>query len=125
MILGCYSVRDAVTGNYSGIFLAQNDQEALRSFAAWNRDPANAIHSSPTDFTLVKVGEFDRETGDLIPAVKDVELAKGQIGEAEKGTIAETLQLVQRLGEQVMSLTQDLTRVSGALEELKKGGKKR
>lgn len=125
MILGCYSVCDAVSGNYSGIFLAQNDQEALRSFAAWNRDPANAIHSSPTDFTLVKVGEFDRETGDLIGYEKDVELAKGQIGEAEKGTIADTLQLVQRLGEQVMALSQDLTRVSAAVEELKKGGKKR
>lgn len=60
-----YSFKDSVTNGYSNPFLQLNRAQALRT-AKWkaNESKLNEIE----DITLVEMGEFDTETGEMFGA---------------------------------------------------------
>lgn len=63
-----YSFHDALTGGYSQPFLQTNRAQAMRT-AKWkaNESSKNEIE----DISLVELGEFDTETGEMTGAVPE------------------------------------------------------
>ncbi len=66
MKVGVYSMRDQLTGFMSPTF-ELNDQIAVRNFSFALKKPDTLLFASAKDFDLCKIGEFDSETGALIP----------------------------------------------------------
>ena len=106
-----FSVKDNVTGLFSGLFMCQSAAEARRFFADWTKDPQNAIHANPEDYFLYQVGEFDRETGQGSFYDPIEFLCCGVISVAEAGSLAEAHRLIERLGSEVMNLRQEVDRL--------------
>lgn len=65
-----YSLHDVKMAIYLSPFVARNDVEATRQLAGSMADP-NMRNSpmclAPSDFRLVCVGDFDDDTGALVP----------------------------------------------------------
>lgn len=112
MKLLLYSVKDGLTGIFSGIFMASSSAEAQRLFDDWTRDPQNAIHSNPEDYFLYLLGEFDRDTGKGIFLDDPKMVGKGNKSVAEAGSLAEAHRLIERLGAEVMNLRQEVARLA-------------
>lgn len=72
MIFKLFSMYDVKMAIYLAPFVARNDVEATRQIAGAMADP-NMRNSpmvlTPSDFSLVCVGEFDDDTGALLPLV--------------------------------------------------------
>jgi len=60
-------VLDKTLGIHAHPFVAHNEGSAIRDFGHACRDPNSALNKSPSDFSLVSIGEFDDETGSLTP----------------------------------------------------------
>lgn len=73
-----YSVYDNQTKTFNMPFFAANDPTALRSFKneANRADAANTIYTNPEDFSLVKLGTFNEDTGEIQPVDKPELIAK-------------------------------------------------
>lgn len=70
MKLKMYSIYDRAVCVYLTPFPARGDIDALRQIKASFKDPSMAdtpVIKNPSDFTLVRLGEFDDETGVLTP----------------------------------------------------------
>ncbi|UPW41040.1 nonstructural protein [Sigmofec virus UA08Rod_5692] len=65
MILGVYSLRDALSGFLSPTF-ESNDQVAYRNFEHVVLEGGSLLSSHAADYTLMKIGTFDSETGQLV-----------------------------------------------------------
>lgn len=66
MIIGVYSMRDIVSGQFNTPTFEVNDAYAVRSFRyAINNN--NFYKYLPADFDLFKIGEFDTEKGSIKP----------------------------------------------------------
>lgn len=66
MIFKLYSIYDRAVGVYLTPFPARGDIDALRQVKASFKDPSMAetpVMKNPMDFSLVRLGEFDDETG--------------------------------------------------------------
>ena len=61
-----YSIQDVLVGFQSPTIM-NNDAFALRAFSESFSDVNN-----PADYCLWKIGEFDTDTGELIPSVPSV-----------------------------------------------------
>ncbi len=61
-----YSVRDQFTG-YGQLFTHQNDACAIRDFRLAVSRKDSVLFSSAKDYDLMRVGQFDEETGAIIP----------------------------------------------------------
>lgn len=59
-----YTVRDLCVG-YTGIILDDNDASAIRGFKFAISNPDSMMFASPKDFSLMKIGTFDTDTGIL------------------------------------------------------------
>ena len=70
-----YSIRDVHTGFMSPT-LEQNDNVAMRNFAHACKNIGSVMNSSPADFSLMCIGEFDVETGSIISCLP-VEICNG------------------------------------------------
>lgn len=57
-----YTVRDLCVG-YTGIILDDNDASAIRGFKYAIANPESMMFASPKDFSLMKIGTFDTDTG--------------------------------------------------------------
>ncbi|UPW41952.1 nonstructural protein [Dipodfec virus RodF1_59] len=66
MILGVYSMRDALSGFLQPTFEV-NDQVAYRNFEHAIMTTPSIISSHCHDFTLYQIGTFDSETGRITP----------------------------------------------------------
>lgn len=66
MIYPLYSIRD-IKGDYFSPRIEQNEPSAIRFFAFTVNTPGTTIHSFPEDYQLFRVGDFDSETGRLLP----------------------------------------------------------
>lgn len=66
MKLGIYSMRDQLSGFMTPTF-ELNDQIAIRNFSYAIKKPDTLLFASAKDFDLLKIGEFDTETGELFP----------------------------------------------------------
>ena len=62
-----YCVRDTLAGIYGPPAMSDNDATMIRDFGDIVRKGNNQISEHPSDFVLVCIGEYDRETGALIP----------------------------------------------------------
>lgn len=61
-----YSMRDQLTGFTQPTFEI-SDAVAIRNFSFAIQKPDTLIYASAKDFDLMKIGEFDSETGVLTP----------------------------------------------------------
>lgn len=62
-----YAVRDQYTG-YGQPFSCQSDAVAIRDFRiAVSGSKDSLMHASPKDFDLMRLGEYDPESGIIIP----------------------------------------------------------
>lgn len=61
-----YAVRDQYTG-YGQPFSCQSDAVAMRDFRIAVGNVDNLMHACPKDFDLMRLGEYDPETGIIIP----------------------------------------------------------
>lgn len=66
-----YSVLDRASGFYDRPFVARSDQEAVRSFGDIARDEKHPIGQHPDDYTLMRLGVFDDNTGAIEPQVPE------------------------------------------------------
>lgn len=63
------SIRDTVADKFvSGISLEINKSTAIRAFATLLVSERGVMHSNPQDFDLVLLGEFDADSGSLVPS---------------------------------------------------------
>lgn len=76
MIYGVYSMRDVKTG-FMQPTLEQNDDAAARSFYHAVSTSEGILFTYASDFFLFKIGEFDTDSGSLIPCVPVVQVADG------------------------------------------------
>lgn len=61
-----FSIRDVKTGFMSPT-IDQNAPAAMRNFEHAVLNSASLMNSHPKDYQLYKIGEFDTDTGALIP----------------------------------------------------------
>ena len=66
MVYPIYSINDALVGFQSPTIM-NNDAFALRAFSENFSDVKN-----PADYSLWKIGDFDSDTGEIIPCVPSV-----------------------------------------------------
>lgn len=83
MIYSIYSIQDALTG-FNAPTLQANDAAAMRSFAEVFKEVY-----SPSDYSLWKIGQFDTNTGELVPEVpvivcRATDFSKGDKEDAER-----------------------------------------
>lgn len=76
MILNVYSIRDEKTGFLSPT-IDQNDAAAMRNFAHACMNVQSLFYTHAADYTLMKIGEFDSDTG-LISTIAPVPLMSGK-----------------------------------------------
>ena len=70
-----YSYRDVKVG-FMPPQCDQSDQSAIRGFSYAVNGNNGMMNFAPKDFDLFKVGEFDTDSGELIPCVP-VQIASG------------------------------------------------
>lgn len=66
MKLPVYAIRD-VRSTFTSLTVDTNDATASRNFAHAVMQVGSIMHSHPQDFSLYRLGEFDTDTGVLIP----------------------------------------------------------
>jgi hypothetical protein len=62
-----YSVKDQKAEFFMSPFIQRNKGEAIRGLEQAGKDPKSLIHSSPVDFDLFELGEWDDTTGSIVP----------------------------------------------------------
>lgn len=67
MIYPVFSIRD-LKGDFYSPRIDQNEASAVRWFAQMVNTPDTTMNFSPRDFQLYYIGDFDSESGRLIPA---------------------------------------------------------
>jgi len=65
MKLKIYAVYDNKVESYLNPFTMRTRGEAVRSWADVVNDDKTQFHKHPADFTLMEIGEFDQDTGQL------------------------------------------------------------
>lgn len=78
---GVYSIRDAYTGFLTPTFEI-TDAVAKRNFAFAIQKKDNLLYTNAKDYDLVRIGEFDSDTGELIPTLPDIVCSATSIKEA-------------------------------------------
>lgn len=68
MIIRCYSIYDRKALQYHPPFHAAADGAAARMVADLVADPNTTIGRHPGDYVLYYVGDYDDQTGAMIPA---------------------------------------------------------
>ena len=79
MIFKCFSVFDSKIGSYSKPVFLRSKGEAIRSVITESQNPDSQFSKFPADFVLFEVGEYDDDTGTMIP--HDANLSVGCIVE--------------------------------------------
>lgn len=76
MTLKVLAPYDKKTALYQTPFIVRHVGEAIREWDIVTRDKNTKYGKNPEDFDLYQVGEFDDETGEIIP-MKAMHLASG------------------------------------------------
>ena len=86
MKLKVFSIFDSKAEAFNTPFFFNMTGQALRAFEDLAKDPQAAISKHPEDYTLFEIGEFDTDTGQLIPlpTPHSLGLAITQLGETEQ-----------------------------------------
>ncbi len=72
MRLNTYTIFDTAAGAYMRPFFLQADSQAIRSFKDIALDKDHAVGQHPEDYSLVRVGTFDDQTGLIHPETVEV-----------------------------------------------------
>ena len=67
MKLNVYSVYDKAVQAYGRPIFLQTDGAAQRMFGDIACDAEHEVNAHPTDYALFRIGEFDDNTGQLVP----------------------------------------------------------
>lgn len=62
-----YSIFDSKVGSYCSPFFLRSKGEAIRVFTDLANDSKQNISKYPEDFVLFEIGDYDEETGLMIP----------------------------------------------------------
>lgn len=73
MKFGIYAVRDVKVG-FQSISVQPNDSVAVRGFESTVINSDSVLFTHSEDFSLFKLGEFDQDSGRLIPLDLPVQL---------------------------------------------------
>lgn len=73
--LGIYSIKDTKAEVFLPPFYVRNNGEAIRVFDDCVQNPDTNLAKHPEDFYLFKLGEFDQDSGSLIPSACPESLA--------------------------------------------------
>lgn len=65
-----YSIRDAKVG-FMTPTIDQNDASAARNFEHAVHNVASLMNSHPADYALYRIGEFDTESGAVVPCMPE------------------------------------------------------
>lgn len=66
MITGIYAIKDAKS-TFMPCTVDVNDATAIRNFEHAVRQPDSILASHPNDFALYVVGDYNNETGKILP----------------------------------------------------------
>lgn len=64
---GLYSVFDHKAAAYNMPFVKPTPGTAERQFLDWAQEEGSSIKAHPEDYTLMYLGEWDDQTGELFP----------------------------------------------------------
>lgn len=64
-----YSIFDSASGVYDKPTFANSDAEIIRAFGDICASADHPIGMHPDDYTLMRIGEFDNNTGEIKPEV--------------------------------------------------------
>lgn len=89
-----FSVHDGAAERFLDPFVAPTVTVALRGFQAAIGKPGHPFNEFPSDYTLFQVGEFDPETGHLVPITphslgNGVQFSQDQGASPSLGMVAE------------------------------------
>lgn len=70
-----YAIRDVHTG-FMPPTVDRNDNSAMRNFVHAARNPESLFNSHPQDYALFKIGEYETDTGEIVPCLP-VEICSG------------------------------------------------
>jgi hypothetical protein len=73
MKFGIYAVRDVKVG-FQSVTIQPNDAVAVRGFESTVLSSDSVLFTHSEDFSLFKLGEFDQDSGRLIPLELPVQL---------------------------------------------------
>lgn len=73
MTFGVYAVRDLKVG-FQSVTVQPNDAVAVRGFESTVINSDSVLFTHAEDFSLFKLGEFDQDSGRLIPLNLPVQL---------------------------------------------------
>lgn len=74
MNYGLYAIKDAKTG-YMPVNVDFNDASAMRNFEHAVQNPDSLLRSHPNDYALFRVGNWDNDTGEIVPEFPPVQIA--------------------------------------------------
>lgn len=94
MKLYAFSIRDSRGEVYNTPFFARAMGEAERNFEQLCNDEKSTVHAYPEDFSLYFIGEFDDQTGLMIPLKEPQHIVKA-VNHVVRKKAAETAQLHQ------------------------------
>ena len=77
MIIRIYAIHDKAAEAFGSPLFFQTDAMAERAFTQAINDDANQYGKSPEDFTLFCIGDYDDESGQLIPAEINGKIGNG------------------------------------------------
>lgn len=83
MKFGVYAVRDVKVG-FQSISVQPNDAVAIRGFESTVINSDSVLFTHAEDFSLFKLGEFDVDSGRLIPLDLPVQLVDASVCLAKK-----------------------------------------
>lgn len=67
-----FSVHDVKCNTFLSPFIAPTNGSAIRSFSDIVNQPESVIHKHPEDYNLYFVGEFEQDSGALLPLTAPV-----------------------------------------------------
>lgn len=76
MIYGVYAIRDSLTGFLTPT-VDVNDPAAVRNFTSAVLTPGALFDTAAKDYDFFRIGDFDSDTGQLIPLFPPQHLANG------------------------------------------------
>lgn len=78
MILKVYSIHDSAVQSFLTPHFARTHGEAERNFKVNVRDKENGhLHTSPENFTLFHIGDYDDQTGEMKPLAAPMSVITG------------------------------------------------
>ena len=74
MKLNAYAIYDLVAQNFNRPYFLKTDAQATRSFSDEVNRPSedNSLYKHPNDYQLFRLGEFDDDTGLIVPETHPV-----------------------------------------------------